>query len=59
MSNENPTFAEIAENNIRQFRKKKEEEQLIEWEKLEEKEEYQDALRVVEKGLWVNDDGSV
>jgi hypothetical protein len=61
MSSDNPTFAEIAEENIRQYRKKPmtEKEQLIEWEKKEEQEEYQDALRVVEKDLWVNDDGSV
>ena len=61
VSNDCPTFAEIAEENIRQYRKKPitEEDQLIEWERMEREEEYQDALRVVEKGLWVNDDGSV
>jgi hypothetical protein len=61
MSTDNPTFAEIAEENIRQYRKKPvtEEEQLIEWEKKEEHEEWLDAQEVAEKNLWVNDDGSV
>lgn len=61
MSSDCPTFAELAEENIRQFRRKKEEEekQLIEWEKQEEQEEWQEAMRVAEKDLWLNDDGSV
>jgi len=61
VSNDCPTFAEIAEENIRQYRKKPitEEEQLIEWEKQEEHDEELEASYRVEKGLWVNDDGSV
>jgi hypothetical protein len=61
MSSDNPTFAEIAEENIRQYRKKPitEEEQLIEWEKQEEHEEWLQTQEVAEKNLWVNDDGSV
>jgi hypothetical protein len=61
MSNDFPTFAQIAEENIRQYRKKPvtEEEQLIEWERQEEQDEFQEACRVANKDLWVNDDGSV
>lgn len=61
MSGDNPTFAEIAEENIRQHRSKPDKElaQLLEWERQEEHEEWLQAQEVAEKDLWVNDDGSV
>ena len=61
MSMDNPTLAEIAEENIRQHRSKPKDDlaQLIEWEQMEEHEEWLQAQEIVEKDLWVNDDGSV